>query len=149
MQHMREEVWIEAPVEHVWGLFCDTSQWAKLMPRNAFSDFSGPIDRVGTTYVTTMRLLGFERKETLEIVEVEPLRLIHEHAVDGPMDNHFRFEPDGAATRVSLESDFEVPVRLPGFVKDIVRRRFSERYTREVLADLKALAEAEIPASDP
>ena len=147
MQHMHEEVWIEAPVEHVWELFCDTSRWKALMPRNEFSDFSGPVDKVGTTYVTTMRLLGLARTETLEIVEVEPLRLIHEHAVDGPMDNRFRFEPDGDRTRVILESDFDVSSKLPGFVTDIVRRGFSERYTREVLADLKALAEAEVPAS--
>lgn len=118
MPHMHEEVRIEAPVEHVWGLLCDTSHWNELMPRNEFSDISGPVDKVGTTYVTTMRLMGFEMKETMEIVEVEPLRLIHEHSDNGPMDNDFRFEPDGDATRVVLVSDFEMPGKLPGFVKD-------------------------------
>ena len=146
MQHVHEEIRIEAPVEHVWGLFCDTSHWKELMPRNEFSDFSGSVDKVGTTYVTTMRIMGFEMKETMEIVEVEPLKLIHEHTDHGPMDNYSRFEPDGDATRVVFVSDFEVPVKLPGFVKDIVVKVFSERYARDVLADLKALAEAEVPA---
>jgi carbon monoxide dehydrogenase subunit G len=146
MQHMHEEIRIEAPIEDVWELFCDTSHWKELMPRNEFSDISGPVDKVGTTYVTSMRVMGFEMKETMEIVEVEPLKLIHEHTDHGPMDNYFRFEPDGDATRVVLVSDFEMPGKLPGFVGGLVVKGFSERYTRHVLADLKALAEAKVPA---
>ena len=150
MQHVRQEVRIETPVEHVWEVFSDTSNWKEFMPRNTFSDFSGPVDKVGTTYYTTMRVMGYEAKETMAIVEVEPQELFHEHCDNGPMDNYFRFEPEGDATRVTLESDFEVPIRLPGFAKDIVgasiRKGFAEGYTRDVLAGLKALAEAEVPA---
>jgi hypothetical protein len=104
------------------------------------------VDKVGTTYVTSMRVMCFAMKETLEIVEVEPLKLIHEHTDHGPMDNIFRFEPDGDATRVVFVSDFEMPGKLPGFVKGFVVKGFSERYARDVLADLKALAEAEVLA---
>jgi hypothetical protein len=69
-----------------------------------------------------------------------------EHSANGRMDNHFRFEPDGEATRVVFVSDFEMPGKLPGFVKGLVVKGFSERYARNVLADLKALAEAKVPA---
>jgi uncharacterized membrane protein len=146
MQHMHLETRIEAPVEHVWEFYCDTSHWEDFMPRATFSEFSGPVDKVGTTYVTTMRVMGVEIKVTMEIVEVEPLKLIHEHSANGRMDNHFRFEPDGDATRVVLVSDLEMPGKLPGLVKGLVVKGFSERYTRHVLADLKALAEAKVPA---
>ena len=153
MQHVRQEVRIEAPVDHVWEVVSDTSNWKDFMPRNTFSDFSGPVDKVGTTYFTTMRVMGYEAQESMEIVEVEPQKLFHEHCDNGPMDNYFRFEPDGSATRVVLLSDFEVPGRLPGFVRSLVgmsmRKGFAEGYTREVLADLKTLAEAEVPAGAP
>ena len=47
------------------------------MPRGTYSDFSGPVDEVGTTYVAGMRVMGHEMKETHEIVEVESLRLMN------------------------------------------------------------------------
>ena len=109
MNHMHQEVRIDAPVEHVWAFYCDTPHWQDWMPRAKCSDFSGPVDKAGTTYVATMRLMGFEMKTTYKIVEVEPLRLIHEHTDAGPQDNFLRFEPDGDATRLVLDSDWEMP----------------------------------------
>jgi hypothetical protein len=34
------------------------------MPRGTCSEFTGPVDKVGTTYVQSMKLLGFEMKST-------------------------------------------------------------------------------------
>ena len=109
MQHIREEIRIEAPVEHVWKYYCDTSNWKDFYPRAEFSDFSGQVDEVGTTYVQSMKLMGFEMSQDVEIVEVEPLRLIHEHSDSGPMDNTIRLEPNGDATRCVFESDWDMP----------------------------------------
>ena len=146
MNHMREEIRIEAPVEHVWALFCDTSRWKDWMPRGEFSGFSGPIDQVGTTYVESMRLMGFEMKATATVVEVEPMRLYHEHADTGPMDIFFRFEPDGDATRLVVESHYQLPRMLPGFVKDLMSKSWVERQERQMLRNLKDHAEATVPA---
>ena len=146
MQHFRGEIRIEAPVEHVWAVYCDTTQWEELQPGTRFSDFSGPIDEVGTTYVQSNRFLGHEFKVTITVVEVEPLRLYHEHSDQGPHDTYFRFEPDGDATRVVVEMDHEMPGRVPGFIQDLMLRGRIEREMREVLASLKALAEANVPA---
>ena len=146
MQHMHQEIRIEAPVEHVWEFYCDTSNWTDFYPRAEFSEFSGPVDEVGTTYVQTMKLMGFEMSQTIEIVEVEPLRLIHEHSDTGPMDNTIRVEPDGDATNVVFESDFEMPGKLPGFIKDLMGKGWMERNMHNILADFKALTEAKVPA---
>jgi ligand-binding SRPBCC domain-containing protein len=146
MQHLHLETRIEAPVEHVWEFYCDTSHWEDFMPRATFSEFSGPVDQVGTTYVSTMRLMGHEMKTTQTVVEVEPLRLIHEHNDDGPMDSYMRFEHNGDATRLIVESDYELPGKLPGFIKAIATKGWVERSHRNMLADFKALAEAKVPA---
>ena len=61
-----------------------------------------------------MKLMGFEMSQTIEVVEVEPLRLIREHSDTGPMDNTIRVEPDGEATNVVFESDYEMPGRSQG-----------------------------------
>lgn len=145
MKHFHDEVRIEAPLEHVWQFFCDTSHWKDFMPQGEF-DFSGPVDEVGTTYVTTMKLMGYEIKRTFEIVEVEPLRLVHEHTDSGPMDNYMRFESDGGATNFIVDTDYEMSGKLPGFIKDMLSKGWGERAMRNVLRDFKALAEAEVPA---
>jgi uncharacterized membrane protein len=146
MNHMHEEVRVEAPVEHVWAFYCDTSHWQDWMPRTGHLEVNGPVDTVGTTYVATMRLMGFEAKTTYKIVEVEPLRLIHEHTDTGPIDNFMRFEPDHEATRVVIDSDWEMPGHIPGFIKNLMTKSWVERNTRQMLGDFKALAEATVPA---
>jgi uncharacterized membrane protein len=62
------------------------------------------------------------------------------------MDNYFRFEPDGEATNVVMESDYEMPGKLPGFIKDLLASGWMERTHRQIMADFKALAEANVPA---
>ena len=145
MEHIREEIRIAAPVDHVWAYLCDTSHWHDWMPRGEFSDYSGPYDRVGTTYVSAMKMMGFEWKQTSTVVEVEPLKLIHEHTDDnGTMDTYFRFEPEGDATRVIVEADYDMPGHIPGFLKNLMTRSFFERQTRHMLGDFKALTEATV-----
>ena len=146
MLHQHHEVRVEAPVEDVWAFCCDTSRWHEWLPRGEFTDFTGPVDQVGTTYVVTVRFPGYTSVQPMEIVEVEPLRLIHEHNDDWPKDNYYRFEPDGAATRFAIESDYEWPSRMPGFLKDLMNRVMIDRQHRKVLANFKALAEANVHA---
>ena len=144
MTHTRMETRIEAPVEEVWKFYCDPSNWPDFMPRGTFTDFSGPIDEVGTTYVGGMRLMGYEMSTTYEILEVEAPRLLHERSEW--QDNIFRFEPDGDATNLIVESDWEMPGQVPGFIKDLVAKGWGERNFRNALADMKALIEARVPA---
>ena len=146
MPHMHVETRVEAPVEHVWTFYRDTSYWQDWMPRDKSSEFSGPVDEVGTTYVSTMRFMGREVTMTQKVVEVEPLRLIHEHNDQGPMESYLRFEPDGGATRLVYDADWERPGKMPGFIKELVNKVWAERHMRQVLADFKALAEAKVPA---
>lgn len=145
MDHMRDEIRIEAPVEHVWALLCDWSRRGDWQPRAEVSDWTGPYDQVGTTYVETMKMMGFEYRSTSKVVEVEPMKLIHEHTDEGPMDTYFRFERDGDATHVIVESDYEMPGQLPGFIKKVFSRGFIERSVRTQLEDFKAIAEASVP----
>jgi hypothetical protein len=88
-----------------------------------------------------MWLLGYGMKQTSAVVEVEPLRLIHEHPDNGPMDTYLRFGPEGTSTRVVVDPDDEMPGKLPGFFKELMARGWVERQTHQMLADFKALAE--------
>jgi uncharacterized protein YndB with AHSA1/START domain len=146
MKHLHDEMRIEAPVERVWALFGDPTHWEDWMPRRKTSDISGPLDKVGTTFVQSTKLMGHEMKWTMEIVEVEPLRLVHLHTDWGPTDSRFRFEPDGEATRFVFDQEYDMPGKLPGFLKDLMTKGWAERQMHQMLADFKALAEAKVPA---
>jgi uncharacterized membrane protein len=147
MDHMHDQIRIDAPVEHVWAFYRDTTRWRDWMPRMEYSEPSGPVDQVGTTYLQHFRLMGFEMKSSVKVVEVEPLRLIHERVEFGDKgeDNYLRFEPDGDGTLMTVDSDYEMPGHLPGFVKDLLTKRFMERNVRQMLEDFKAFAEVSVP----
>ena len=146
MKHFHDEIHIEAPVEQVWAFFGDATHWDDWMPRRKTTDVSGPLDQVGTTFVQSSKLMGVDMKWTTKVLEVEPQRLIRMHSDTGPMDNTFRFEPDGEATNLVVESDYEMPGRVPGVFKDMVNKGWAERNFRNSMADFKALAEAKVPA---
>ena len=62
------------------------------------------------------------------------------------MDNFTRFEPDREATRMVVDSDWEMSGHLPGFIKDLVTKGWVERNTHQILSGFNALAEAKVPA---
>jgi uncharacterized membrane protein len=141
MEHIRVEIPIKAPVEHVWELYCDTSRWHDWMPRMDAVEVTGPVDQVGTTYVMHGKMLGFEFKGKYTILEVEPHKLIHERTTsNGVQDNYIRLEREGDATRVIVDSDYTLPAHLPGFMT----KGFFERNMRNMLEDFKVLAETKV-----
>jgi uncharacterized membrane protein len=84
-------------------------------------------------------------KQAAKVVEVEPLKLIHEHTDPGPMETFFRLEPEGDATRLIVESDYEMPGHIPGALKSLMTKSFFDRQMRHMLGDFKAMAEASVP----
>jgi len=144
MDHIKDEIRVEAPIEHVWTIMLDPKNWEEWDPRTTYSDLSGPLDQVGTTFTETSRMLGFEMKSKDEVVEVEPHRLLHIRS-DGPTDMFLRFEKDGDATRVEVETEYQLPAYLPGFIKNLMTKRFMERYMRQALEVFKAQAELKAP----
>jgi hypothetical protein len=62
------------------------------------------------------------------------------------MDDVYRFERDGDATRLIGESDYKLPGKMPGFIKDVMTKGWLERYMRQMMEDFKTLAEAKVPA---
>jgi hypothetical protein len=149
MNHIHDAIWIDAPVDHAWALLCDTSRWHDWDPRSEYSDWSGPVDEIGTTVTETGRLMGWEFKATDTVVEVEPQRLIHIRSESGgsPMDAFYRFEPECDATLLTVEADYEMPRHIPEFIKSLFTKGWVERYTRQQLEAFKALAEASVPVS--
>ncbi len=78
---------------------------------------------------------------------MEPLKLIHEHTDQGPMDNFYRFEPEGDATRLIIECDYEMPGHIPGFIKNLMTKTWVERQTRHMLGGLQGARRGDGPGA--
>jgi hypothetical protein len=145
MNRIHEEIRIEAPIEHVWAFLCDATRWHDWDPRTEYSEISGPLDQVGSTFVGAVRVMGFEMKSTMKVIEVEKPRLLRFKSDMGSFA--YRFEPEGPVTRMTCEGEFEMPGHVPGFIQKLISKGWMERATRQQLEDFKALAEVEVPVA--
>jgi uncharacterized protein YndB with AHSA1/START domain len=67
----RDEILIDAPLSHVWGLHTDISSWSEWLPDIDSSTIEGPLE-VGTVF--HWETSGLNIESTIE--EIEPLRRI-------------------------------------------------------------------------
>jgi hypothetical protein len=58
----------------------------------------------------------------------------------------WRAAPEGDATRLILESDYDMPGTVPGFIKGLVTKGWMEGNVHRMLTDIKAFTEATVPA---
>jgi Polyketide cyclase / dehydrase and lipid transport len=148
MRHIHQEVIVAAPIDHVFGLACQVERQPEWNPYMELTGITGPIDTVGTTFSSTLRLLGqrFESKGT--VVEAERPKLIH---IRGMGDNGahsdwvYRFEPYGSGTLCSLDVEYETPGALPLIMDLLVYHAALDRATRHMAENFAALAMAKVP----
>ena len=148
MRHIHQDVLIDAPVRHVWALSCQVERQAEWNPYMDVRNVSGPLDRPGTTFDSTLKLLGQQVESKGTVVEVAPERLLHIHGTDdrgGTSDWYYRYEPMGDRTRCALDIDYEVAGTLAGVVDTLVYHRAIERAVRHMAENFRALAEEKVP----
>ena len=153
MGHIRESIHIDAPIEQVWelGAKCERySEWQTGV--DEIRDCSGPMDRVGATYIAVYKSMGRKLEATFEITRVEKPRLV-EQKVAAPGGGHGTsvqtLEPVGGGTDITYTFDYELP---GGFIGGVANKLFMERALerdiRHSNENFKALCEAEakVPA---
>jgi uncharacterized membrane protein len=148
MRHVHQEVRVEAPVKRVWELACAWERQPEWNPYMKVENVSGPVNRVGTTFDTTLRLIGQTIRSTGEITAVDPLRLIHIHGKadsGGESDWIYRFEPDGEATRCSLDIDYDAPGLVQGVMDVLVYHGALDRAAKHMAENFAAVATEKVP----
>jgi uncharacterized protein YndB with AHSA1/START domain len=149
MGHVHTEMRVEAPVQHVFELATKVERISEYNHYLQIRNVSGPIDRVGTTFDSTLKLLGQAQDSKGTIVEVVPNRLIR---ITGETEAHaksewtYRFEPEGEATRCLLDVEYDAPGGVFGAALDrIVFERAFERAMRHMAENFAAMAEMKVP----
>lgn len=129
---------IAAPVQQVFDLVKDPGVW--LGPDVRISDLKTTAEGAGTTFQAEWKVLGIPLKTTHEYTEFVPNEHFTSKAALGPV---FRVEvaPEDGGTRLSMRSDV-VPRNMAEAAVDSLAIKMSERSQAELLANIKATAEA-------
>ena len=150
MGHVHIEVRVDAPVERVWAVARDPERIPDYNPYMDIRHVCGALDRTGTTFEATVRILG-TRSEAVGVVrDAEPGRMLHIAGLnrDGKTTSDwvFRFSPTGDATTATLDAEYEVPMGVLGAAMDrVVFERAFERAMRHMCENFADLAAARVP----
>jgi uncharacterized membrane protein len=148
MRHVHAEVRVDAPARHVFELACDWRRQPEWNPYLRLDDVNGPIDRVGTSFASTLSLLGQHIHSLGVITEVVPDRLVRIHGAataGGTSEWAYRFVPEGEATLCRLDIEYETPGVIHGVLDLIAYHRALERAANHIAENFKAVAEAAVP----
>jgi uncharacterized protein YndB with AHSA1/START domain len=146
MVHSERSIIIARPPKDVYAYVSRTEnepQWHTDVLQVKRLD-TGPV-KVGTRYDLTFTPMMGHSQGTLEVTKVSPPVAIETEIVFGPMRPHvsFRFEPEGAGTRVTRRVD----VAPPGMMKlmPFMMKRMVSKKSERFLANLKAKLESGVP----
>ncbi len=134
---------MDAPPERVFAIYTNPDLVPRWRPAiAAITDVSGPMERVGTTFVTRYR--GRAPKSRGQVVESRPP---YRHTIAGRGAVGYRADVRLAGTAEATELTFELEVHAPGGPLGRVAERLFiarkvERETQTEFARLKALVEA-------
>jgi len=130
---------IDAPLPQVFDLVRDPRVW--LGPDVQISELKTTPEGVGTTFQAAWKVLGIPLKTTHEYTEFAQNERFTSKAALGPV---FTVEvaPANGWTRLSMRSDV-IPRNMAEAAVDALVMKISERSQTELLASIKATAEAQ------
>ncbi len=147
MTQIERQIDIDRSPQEVFDVLADLDRlpdWATTVVENHDTP-DKPLE-VGQTFGQTIRLAGRNIRTEWEVIDVERPRHLAYRAT-GPagatLEMHQRVEPDGEASRVELELDYELPGGALGDAVDrIYVERRNEREAEHSLHNLKDLLES-------
>jgi len=140
MAHYTFSIHVDAPPEHVFALWTNLQRMGDWVGGvTGVTDISGPVDRVGTTYVVHFGPM----KSPTEVLEAEPPRRFATRFGNRILRGRSSttFEPDGAGTRLTQE--FETVGRISAITSWLFSRGSYEGSFRGELEKFGRIAERE------
>ncbi|WP_413248377.1 SRPBCC family protein [Sinomonas flava] len=129
---------IAAPVERVFELVKDPAVW--LGPDVEIQNFRATAEGVGTTFEAAWRILGIPLKTGHEYTEYVPNEHFTSKAGFGPVFT-ISVAPEGTGTKLTYHFE-DVPRNWAEAAVDSLVMKMSERSQKDLLANIKATAEA-------
>lgn len=123
---------VAGPAEAVYGYIADMNQHQNFLPPQ-FSDFHVESGGVGAGTVTTFKVTagGRTRDFRMECSEPEPGRVLAETDKNSSLVTTFTVTPDGARSKVKIETTWDGASGIGGFFE----RTFAPRAMRGIYLD--------------
>jgi uncharacterized protein YndB with AHSA1/START domain len=144
---VQQSIEIAAPPERVWPLLVDPDniqRWYITLTTFRYADGGPP--GLGARVYAEEKGPGMLMKLDFEVSEWRPNRNVALHMVSGTgvkaYDQRWTLEPSPAGSRFTFSEHVELPYGALGRLIGGVASRSSEGHVKEMLAKLKALAEA-------
>jgi carbon monoxide dehydrogenase subunit G len=149
MGHVRQTGHIDASPETAFALALDAAripEWNSSVIE--VNDVSGPMDQVGSSYVSVLKLGGRRLDGRWEVSRVEAPRVLEFSGTapgGGKATAKNRFEPAGDGTDLTIEIDYELPGGFVGGMADkLFVERAIDRDVKHSIENFKAICEAEV-----
>jgi carbon monoxide dehydrogenase subunit G len=148
MTKLANSIEIEASPEKVWAFGQNVEKMNEAMKGMAELEQTskGPVG-VGTTYHFIGKAGGQTTETDMELTEFVPNKKIAYHSIGTSkvkMAFSWIFEPTAKGTKVSIDTDYEVPYSILGKLVDKLRiHKDMEKNNDKMLANIKKAVEAE------
>lgn len=145
MASVSKSLVINVPPDTVYSFVADHPERAtSFIPGlNRIENVSSPKAGPGQTWDYEFNWFGLVISGQTKCTKLERPRLYEFQTMTGNRSTwQYRFEPDGAATRVTLHVDYDVPEsQLARFATQGMLQSMNEQRAAETLANLKGLVE--------
>jgi uncharacterized membrane protein len=149
MGHVRQTGHIDVPPEKAFAVAIEAAripEWNSSVVE--VKDVAGPLDQVGSSYVSVLKLGGRPLEGRWEVSRVERPRLLEFTGTapgGGRATATNRFEAADAGTDVTIEIEYELPGGFVGGLADkLFVERSIERDVKHSVENFKAICEAEV-----
>lgn len=142
MATVTESVYVDAPREAVFDYMDRPEHQPEITPSLTRSETLERLENGGkrVAYTYTMAGVSLEGEVTaLDWVEDERIAWRMDGDLEGELE--WRFEDEGAGTRVTYSADYSIPVPVLDAVVEPFVRRYNERELRTTLEDLRTRME--------
>jgi hypothetical protein len=144
---VHESIEIAAPPERIWPLLVEPDNVLKWYPTLRKFEYEGAGEPgPGAMVYAEEKASGMLMKLHFVITDWVEHRTVALHMVSGTgvkgYDQSWRVEPLPAGSRFTFEEHVELPYGVLGSLIGKVGQRSSEAHVKEMLAELKVLAEA-------
>src|SRR5947209_12058959 len=142
---------IDAPAETVYSYIADMREHHPRFLPPAFSDFRVESGGVGAGTITTFKVTagGRSREYRMRVDEPEPGRVLTESDTGSSLVTKFTVNPQGASSRVAIETVWDGAGGVGGFFERLFAPRVMKGIYADELGRLNAYARERAGAGSP